>query len=257
MYHLYGFDENVANICALSAKYGNIKTGEGLRKAYKIFLDYYQPKIPHPNPPFPHLVDETHAETAAVQKALFNLSKKSPQLYTLLTMAIHTLFLRDAKNSGGGSTSNAIGVIWINNKESWSLQDMEELLIHELTHNLVFIDELCHLHIKDYTLLPKKENFAKSAILHIRRPLDKVFHSIVVSMEILLSREFFLGEPKNPKVHPPSALMKKDLMDAIDSVCALPNVDSLLTARGSAILGRCKDTIAQMENTSIPLRKSA
>lgn len=229
MYHLFGFDENVANISTLSMKYGKIKTGEGLRKAYKSFLDDYQPQIPHPNPPFPHFVDSGKTKTVTVQKALFSLSKKSPQLYTLLTLAVHTLFLREANNSNGGPTSNALGVISIHNQEEWSLQDMEELLIRELTHHLLSIDALCHPHTQDETFFLKER-----------------LHNMVASTEILLSRRFFLGDSQNSKRHPPTTRMKKNLIEDIDSVYALPNVDSLLTERGLALLARCKNTVAEL-----------
>lgn len=48
-----------------------------------------------------------------LQSALDELLNINAELYFMLQLVIDSIFLRYAKDSGGGSTSNAIGVIWI------------------------------------------------------------------------------------------------------------------------------------------------
>lgn len=183
---------------------------------------------------------------ALLRDALAELKRLMPESYQLFQLAIDSLFLRDSKSSGGGSTSNAMGVIWINSRDHWKLQDLVELLIHELTHNLVFMDELRYLHFKDYRLLQNKENFAKSAILHTARPIDKVFHSIMVSVEVLIARDQYLGEMDKPCVHPESPKMLSQTIEALHSLKRLSNFHELLTERGIELIDICEERLFQL-----------
>lgn len=257
MYHLFGKENSIRNVYRLSKKHlnGQDVTVNKLKSAFWQFLDGYQPLIPHPTSNRGFFVNDAEVEEKLTEayrtdailndrsqstliaepfdqetklenereatQAIEMIRNASQGIYQLLDLAIHSIFFRKSDSSGGGSTSNAIGVIWLNNRSHWSTQDLAELLIHELTHNLVFIDELCNLHMQDYALLQKEENFAQSAILHTKRPLDKVFHSIVVAVEVLKSRQNYWDEPKAPKVHPPSKVMYKQTCDALDSCLAL------------------------------------
>jgi hypothetical protein len=57
-----------------------------------------------------------------------------------------------------------------------------------LAYHLLLIDERVHGHYVSYAKLADKRNYAHSAILKCNRPLDKVFHSLVVATELLASR---------------------------------------------------------------------
>src|SRR5581483_6992105 len=116
----------------------------------------------------------------------------------------------------GGSTSQAIGVIWANPKVSYTTADIIEILVHELSHHAMFLDELRYTHYS-YSRVPQQSTWARSAILNVARPLDKVLHSIVVAIEVLLFRDGYLGYPVNPRVHPPTRVMIEQLRDSISS----------------------------------------
>lgn len=115
-----------------------------------------------------------------------------------------------------GSTSQAIGVIWANPKTTYSLHDMVEILVHEMTHHAMFIDEVRYVHYS-YSAVTDKSTWARSAILNVPRPLDKVLHSAVVATEVLLMRANYIGHPVITKVHPPTNVMLTQLKDAIAS----------------------------------------
>jgi hypothetical protein len=290
MYHLFGTHELVKNKLVLGLKFScdRPKTMIELEKNFHAFLKDYQPNVPRADGNSTQIIN--HAETELkladlfrtdsmlndrnqsnliesryqpneytenehkLKKTLSTFKKQIPEFYELFNLTIDSLFMRHSKDSGGGSTSNAVGVIWINYRTHWSEQDLIELLVHELTHNLVFIDELRHLHFTNYKEIALEENFAKSAILHIKRPIDKVFHSIVVATEVLLLRRNHLGEPQDPKVHPPSDKMLRQTRESLDSLRELPKYETLLTTRGKMIIQKCDDHLKMIENELISMK---
>jgi len=170
----------------------------------------------------PTTVDKT--PISAMKEALSVIKDGKPyleivnsDLHELFDLVIHTLFYFRSSEAGGGSASSAIGTIWCSNRQKWTKQDVAEFLVHELAHNLVFIDELCHKHYVDLKEIAKKENYAQSAILNMQRPLDKVFHSLIVGYEVLKFREE-TGEPSNPVVHPPSSEVRAACLRTIESI---------------------------------------
>jgi hypothetical protein len=161
------------------------------------------------------------------------LTSCNPDVRSIFDLAIHSIFFRrsgsssDGKKSFGGSSSTAIGAIWISGLKDLRPCDIGEFLLHELTHHLLFIDERCRKQFA-YTEMIKPENYAQSAILHKKRPLDKVVHSIIVATEILLARKTFLKSP-GLLVHPDSETLKRQTLNSISSVMELNNLDDVLT----------------------------
>ena len=135
----------------------------------------------------------------------------------LLDTIITDIFIMPSGVARAGSTSQAIGIIWANPKTTYDSFDIVEILVHELTHHTMFIDEACHKHY-NYNLIIDKSNWARSAILNEYRPFDKVLHSIVVSMEIILLRIQCQQHIVNCRVHPSTTIMREQLRDSIDSI---------------------------------------
>lgn len=177
-------------------------------------------------------------------------------LRNVFNTVIHSIFVKQTnivKADGstlkafGGSSSNAIGTIWVSTNRDLEDVDFAELFIHELTHHLVFIDEYNHHHF-NYELMAKPENYALSAIRGTKRPLDKVIHSIVVSAEVLLSRERFLDAEWDigRTVHPETGKLAADTLSAINSVWSLPNLDELLTPRAIELTRASEEAIKEI-----------
>ncbi len=192
-----------------------------------------------------------HLALAKIEEGIAWLKTHDTALHDILTLVIHTFFYFRSKESGGGSVSSAIGVIWCGNRKNWVLNDVVEFLVHELTHNLVFLDEYRYKHYTNLDTLIAKENYAQSAILKIGRPLDKVFHSLVVAHEVLQFRLKF-GEPNNPAIHPASVVIKKNCFDTIESVRKLVTKKSdLVTARFVEVLNMVEESLLQMQEIKI------
>ena len=119
---------------------------------------------------------------------------------------------------------------------------MIEYYVHELTHNLVYLDEECHSHYKDYHQLNLKRNYAFSAIRGQKRRLDLALHSLIVGTELLLLREKKLGHPRVPGIHPTSETLITSCEDTVRSIQSLP-WQSLLANGGKDIFTQCEATI--------------
>jgi len=147
-------------------------------------------------------------------RALDELRLYSEDHRALFDTVITDVFILPSSVAKAGSTSQAMGVIWANPRINYPLHDVMEMLVHELTHHAMFIDEIRFSHY-NYGSVPDQNTWARSAILNVPRPLDKVLHSAVVATEILLLRERVLGHPVRPAVHPPTPFMLCRLQDAL------------------------------------------
>lgn len=182
-----------------------------------------------------------------VSAAIEKLGQINPSLERTFRLFIHTLFYYRSYTSGGGSVSSAPGVIWCAPRRNWSQDDISEFLVHELAHNILFIDERRFGHYINHQLLTDKSNYALSAVLKIPRPLDKVFHSLVVANEILNFRQES-GEPANPIVHPLSIDILKSCRDTIASIYGITRLSDLVMPRFLEILHQIENHIESFEN---------
>lgn len=157
---------------------------------------------------------------ALLKRALKELALHSNEHRLLFDTVITDIFILPSEIARAGSTSSALGVIWANPKLQYSLHDVIEMLVHELTHHEMFLDELRHAHY-DYKTMLDKRTWAQSAILHVSRPLDKVLHSAVVATEILLLREQILGHPIRPAIHPPTPMLMRYVGESLASMDAV------------------------------------
>lgn len=287
MLKLLGLRENVKNLASLCKPYlSSRSTGRDLKKAYYLFLKEAQPSVPRvdqtdeitflqePNnikllleifeedsvlDDFEQIFDLTRLldkqnSIERVKEAIILLKEINVEFHYLIDLVINTIFWAPSNLAGGGSTSAAIGCIWVNLRDHWNNQDVIEFLIHETTHNLVFLDELVYTHYANYDELAKKENFSWSAILNKLRPLDKVFHSIVVSTEVLLFRNDHLGHPDHPCLHPPTEIMLNQTLASINYLKDRPNLHNLLSPRASSLLDCCKQKLATLESSISSLK---
>ncbi|MGQ7249333.1 aKG-HExxH-type peptide beta-hydroxylase [Halomonas sp. V046] len=141
----------------------------------------------------------------------------------------------------GGTDSAAIGSIFVSRPRQYANRDLYELLVHEFTHTAMFVDELGAPHYANERLLARQENFAVGAISGLRRPLDKVLHSLAVASEIFLHREACIGHPKGPSVHPLTPDLIAGALRCAQSLLDHEHRDSVLGERGLEITLACQD----------------
>jgi hypothetical protein len=284
MLRTIGIKRNIENLFSLSQPYMQDRDYSflGLKKAYKKFLHQIQPSVPVSSldtveflkdiPLTRELLsmfaeksrlddfdrifsDDSQLQNEHLDLAEWHLQKLKEvdeQLFSLFSLAINIIFSGPSDLAGGGSSSGAIGCIWINPRPTWNPQDFMEFFVHEMTHNLVFLDEYRHKHYEKYSEMFLEENYAMSAILAKKRPLDKVFHSILVSTEVLLSRRDIFGHPESPKLHPPTSIMLDKAFESISYLEETQSVYSLLTSRGKELIMTCKEHVKDVKSSFNP-----
>ncbi|WP_354687318.1 aKG-HExxH-type peptide beta-hydroxylase [Cupriavidus necator] len=195
---------------------------------------------------------EAPEKHALLERALQELALYSPEHRVLFDTVVTDVFILPSGIAKAGSTSAALGVIWANPRIHHTLHDVIELLVHELTHQTMFIDELTHSHY-DYQLIVERSTWATSAILHVPRPLDKVLHSAVVATEILLLRQELLGHPVRPSIHPPTPALHRQVCESIASMEAVtrkPTSDRVFQDRACEILENLREISERLSTGS-------
>jgi len=263
MYYLRGHDAIMGTIRELADVYSKdpLDSLAALRAGYIDFLNQVQilPPLPLANQPLYQLdtdiirqllahyesecmlTELTHdmviadvpsmtAALSVIRSRLAELQVVAPRLHDLFLTVIHTLFYARSMESGGGSVSSAMGVIWCGHRKNWTGNDVLEFLVHELTHNLVFLDEYRYVHWVDLELIADPRNWPRSAILKRSRPMDKVFHSLVVAHEVLSFRRQ-VGEPISPIVHPGSQDILANALVTVESIYRVVERTPLVTPR--------------------------
>ncbi|WP_172380786.1 aKG-HExxH-type peptide beta-hydroxylase [Vibrio sp. Vb339] len=162
-----------------------------------------------------------------VEHCYNTLCDKSTTFKSIFDLVISYVFSLASDKACGGTSSELVGVIWANPRKHWNESDTHELLIHELAHNLMYIDEAKNGHY-DNDLMRNRDTWCKSTILNIDRPLDKVVHSIVVGSEIVLAREEIFGHEHKKHAHPPTEIIVKRIQESIDSVRNNPRAMKVL-----------------------------
>lgn len=280
MINLLGSSEIFKNVLALIAPYRDPQTeNESVQRswsnAYRKYLGSIQPAMPVPTERIhvesrSHSVEKflsafneksllsdiefslqtsTEAEIleASVQfkKQLARIEKDFPILSQVAEFFLHTIFFASSNRASGGTTSGAIGVLWANPRSFWTEEDYLEFMAHELTHTLVFMDERRFKHYLDLDLALSPENYALSAVLNRRRPIDKVIHSIIVATEVLLFREARNGHSISRRLHPPSSILKSQTLESIRSL-EPPNIQSLLAPRALELVKMCQQKLQKL-----------
>lgn len=174
------------------------------------------------------------ASVNLINEALKFISKNDPDLYSLIQQTINFIVFADSTKANGGSVSNAIGCIWLAPKSDWTLQDAAEILVHEMTHSLLFIDERCYGHYPSYEKLNLPSNWAHSSILAKPRPLDKMVHSFIVATEVLAFRKRFFDLNAQTYIHPKTERIIENAQLTYESLTKMD--DELLSQRAKHLI---------------------
>lgn len=281
MYSLLGLEKNIETLLLLGSLEGNFpRTTENLKKNYKTYLKSIQSEVTVSESLMKtELVwdlkkSQSLVEHFGVQSTLNDLEQEKviskdyqenspftlkqtfyalerlrsvdPQLHHLFEIVIEKIFFAGSALAGGGSSSSALGCIWLNPRAHWTEQDYLEFFVHELTHNLVFLDERRTLHYGDFGEIEKAENYAYSAILKRARPLDKVIHSLFVVYEVLEFRLKHFNPANKTFLHPDT----ENLFNG-----AFETLKSLRKVKLQLLSQHVKDLVSELEIKIIQMKK--
>lgn len=137
-----------------------------------------------------YLYSETELKVliGKVNEALEIIAKVYPNTYLGICALVGSFVFARTPGYGGGTSSNAIGVIWcgIQNPDI-DIEEYVELILHEYMHQCLFIDDLCYRIFK-FSMVELESFPARSAILNRMRPLDKSYHSAFVAYVLMQHR---------------------------------------------------------------------
>jgi hypothetical protein len=180
---------------------------------------------------------ERMREAAALVRAT------SPGLGQIFDTVIQRVFCVEMDKEVGGSSTKSVGVIWANPTQNASAFDLAEFLVHEHTHQLLFLDEQVHGFFTDRVGAETGSNgfMPTSSIRGARRPLALVFHSLAVALELVAFRQLFPGDAPDPKLHPGTDQMLAAAQDTIRSIVFEPGWHQQFRSRGRFLFEAYRD----------------
>lgn len=122
------------------------------------------------------------------ENAFKKLSDLNVDLYHLSQFFIKTIVVNHMCSYTNGTTEDTLGLSIMNFKDEFIQQDFIELIIHQLTHMFVFIDDRINSHMDENNrtyMIPTKFKFILGGNSF---PAYLAFHSFVVAVEVLLFR---------------------------------------------------------------------
>lgn len=182
-------------------------------------------------------------DVAHIREHLPRFRDRDAGFWEVFEIYVNHIVFPDSKYSSGGTSSGALGTIYLVRPTERTADTIYELLVHESTHLMMFVDERRSRHYRDDQALANPENFAVSAMYQRRRPLDKVLHSIVVSTEVILHREHVIGHASTSTVHPATDKLLPATLASCDSILELQARRQLLAPRGVKIVETCAETL--------------
>lgn len=169
----------------------------------------------------------------------------------LIRFLFHSIFFAYSKKMAGGSTSNAIGVLWANVPESFSLDDVNEFIVHEIAHQITFIDEIVYGDHYDYKKIKINDLYTKSAILNLFRPADKVFHSVIVAHTIISYRKEIMGNNFGINIHGESAVLLNNAISSSEMLLDIDDKHKILSNRGRCLIDKCHNSLINHANKTV------
>lgn len=279
MLRLVGKEHCIKTVAVLSAPYAkdvrDLSSYAGLKEAYRAFVRDVQPRLPDSSGSLPEYVaqgsaarrlfeiftarsdltdtiygleplgdeiqqSEIDRKFAPITRALKSLHATDPDVERMFNLIFNHIFHTPCGIAGGGTTSQALGVLWVDPRDDWQLRDVQEFLVHELSHMLLFLEEWRFGLYNDPVAMIQESNWALSAIRSSERPLDKAFHSVVVATEVLLLRDVVLGHPHESVLHPLSSDLVEGILTSIHSIGRGPV--TLLSSRSRELLHLCHES---------------
>ena len=279
MYHLLGAQCALDNIVALSRNFAapNIDVTQSiLKKAYHDFListqsdflkldfnelitcdpaieqsldNYFTPEFRVNNVDL-FANDATHPDPMnrkkALQQSLEDIAQYDATLHELIHFVMHTILCTTSKKTGGTSVNpKYIGVMCAYFDMCAEQAAIPELIVHEFSHNLLFLDEHRYGHYTSYKALEQPnaliDSYYKDQL--IKLPLDRVFHRMVIFVELLHLRDNMIGHDPKLSQHQSSDKLLHIMRWYIQQIDSNATIQQLMKPRCAYIYNLIKSFI--------------
>jgi hypothetical protein len=126
-------------------------------------------------------------------EGLKKLENLSEELYSLVTFLIKVVLVNQLNSYTNGTTQETLGLANLDFKDHFNQQDFIELLVHQATHMMLFLDDTSQPHLANKHKNKMIETELKSKLGTNQFPLYVAFHSLIVGTEILHFRHNTVG----------------------------------------------------------------
>lgn len=193
------------------------------------------------------LYPDAEVRKSALENCLENLKATDPVFVDVFKLVMNTVFCTVSKNIGGTSVNpNYIGVMCAHYDMNAEEAALPELLIHEFTHNALFLDELRYKHF-DYTLMndPATHIDIEYAGIPFKMSAHRCLHSIIVAVEVLKIRDELIGHTPRVSQHVETSAMINRVKIYLNCMKNNKFTDAILTPRAKTFLESCSDYISR------------
>ena len=177
--------------------------------------------------------------------ALEKLKKINNELFDLTQFVIKVILLNHLHTHTNGTTENTIGLSCIDFKDHFDENDFIELIVHQVTHMLLFMDDITKSHMLPENKKLMIETHLKFVSGGTKFPAYLAFHSYIVGIEILYFRWQSTGLNYKGNYHGDTPRIIR--VCRMFKQCLLNNI-SLFTEHGQSIL---TDSFTLLDQASI------
>lgn len=129
---------------------------------------------------------ERNRLTATLPRAYAEIAAYDPDLLAVLRLIVAGIVVAKLPGHGGGSMGDTIGLVWIEPGTFDDALDLADKLVHETTHQCLFLHEMVH---GLFRLPPDRmrddDLLIRSALLEIPRGYARSFHSACVGASLV------------------------------------------------------------------------
>ncbi|EKD72174.1 MAG: hypothetical protein ACD_45C00744G0010 [uncultured bacterium] len=122
------------------------------------------------------------------KNAFSNLEAKNPVIFGLARFLIKLILVNQLTSYTNGTTNDTIGFSSMDFKDHFNEQDFIELVIHQMTHMVLFMDDRCYEHMRKDNKEAMIETGLKYVLGGTKFPAYLAFHSYIVGVEVLCFR---------------------------------------------------------------------
>lgn len=125
--------------------------------------------------------EKKHRMAVGCQNGLALLRERFPDTMSACASFMRTIAIANCASSKGGSSSDAIGLMWLSPEPHWSVTEFAESILHECVHSALFLTHMVHgVFSRSVREMDTPTEYVCSAIRRTRRRYDLSFHSAAV-----------------------------------------------------------------------------
>ncbi|GEM_PF-1541325 len=178
-------------------------------------------------------------------EALLALKEQHREMFDLAQFVVKIILINQLASYTNGTTQDTIGLSSMDFKDNFGQQDFIELVVHQVTHMTLFIDDYSNEHMPSSNKAVMIDTELKYKLGGTQFPAYLAFHSYIVGVEVLAYRKKTTTLNFNGAYHGNTQRIirvckefQKSLINRID----------LFSPRGKSFIEKSVDLLSKMAN---------